>query len=149
MLTRRPTRSSRPAATLVEMAMVLVIFTMLLFGVVEYCRLIFTRQVLENAAREGARYAVVNTYDATVVKDTQALVQGYMGGLDKTMKGYQCLVYMADTSGKNIGSPVDAPFGTYVAVEVSLTYYPITPGLLKLANNLTLTSKCCMGSEAN
>src|SRR4051794_26357670 len=146
---RRPGGWHRSGGALVEMAAVLIIFVMMLFGIMEYCRLIYVRQILENAAREGARYAVVNTYNSTLVADTQAQVKKYMGGLDTSLKGYQCSVYMADSNGNNIGSPIDAPFGTWVCVQVQLTYVPITPGLLRMANSMTLSSKCSMGSEAN
>lgn len=145
-----PTASARrrKGTALVEMAFVLIIFVMFLFGIMEYCRLIFARQVLENAAREGARYGVVNTYNSTVVADTQNRVKTCMGNMS-TWPDYKCLVYMADSNGNNIGDVKDAPFGAYVCVEVSLTYTPVTPGLLFMADKMTLSSKCSMGSEAN
>lgn len=45
---------------LVEFAMVAPLFFMLLFGIVEVGRFIFYYEVLNNATREGARYAIVN-----------------------------------------------------------------------------------------
>jgi Flp pilus assembly protein TadG len=53
----------RPAATLVETAMVISIFLMVLFGIFEYGRFVMTRGLMENAAREGARWAVAHTYN--------------------------------------------------------------------------------------
>ncbi len=140
---------ARRGTTTVEVAVVVVIFLMFLFGILEYCRLIYVRQVVENAAREGARYAIVNTYVSSVVTDTQAVVKGKMGGLDKTLQNYSCQLYAADASGNNIGSPQNVPFGQYVCCDVSLTYSPIVPSLLFMNKTLTIRSKCCMGSEAN
>src|SRR4051794_31370443 len=111
MLIRNRPRARRSAAAMVEMAAVVSVFLLMLFGVMEYCRLLFVRQVMENAAREGARYAVVNTYDGAVVANTQAKVLTVMGGLNTTMKNYKCQVYMADSSGTSIGSVANAPFG--------------------------------------
>src|SRR3954466_9859439 len=94
----------RRGAAIVEMAAVAVVFLMLLFGIIEYCRFIFFRQVFFNAAREGGRYAAVNITDSTIVSDTQARVKSYMNNLDKQLASYSCNVYKADATGNNIGT---------------------------------------------
>jgi len=146
---RTRSRLMRAGATAVETAAVLTVFLLFLFGILEYCRLIYCQQVITNAAREGARYAIVNSFNSTIVSDTQGVVQGYMGGLDKSLPNYNCQVYAADASGNNIGSPQNVAFGSYICCDVSVTYSPILPSFLYLSNNLTLRSKCCMGCEAN
>ena len=138
----------RNGATTVELVAVITIFTMMMFGILEYCLIVYTTNVVENAAREGSRFAVVNTSDTTLITDTQNYVQSLMGGLDKKMSAYSCNVYLADANGNNIGAPTDAQFGQYVCVDVSLNYVPITPGLIFL-NQFTIRSKCGMISEAN
>ena len=138
----------RSGATAVEFAAVATVFIMLLFGIMEYCLIIYTQNVVENAAREGARYAIVNVTDTTVVTDTQTYVLTVMGGLDTKMQNYKCNVYLADANGNNIGAAGTAQFGQYVCVDVSVDYVPITPGLLKLST-ITVRSKSSMGSEAN
>ena len=45
---------------LAEFALIAPIFFMLLFGIIEAGRFIFYYEVLNNATREGARYAIVN-----------------------------------------------------------------------------------------
>ena len=91
--TTRPRQgAARTGAATVEMAFVVSIFLLLLFGIFEYCRFVFVRQVVVNAAREGARYAVVNTTDTTVLPDTQAYVLTRMSGSDKQAKTYTCQV---------------------------------------------------------
>jgi Flp pilus assembly protein TadG len=140
---------ARTGGAAVETAAVVSVFLLLLFGILEYCRMIYVQQVVQNAAREGARYAIVNSYDPNLVVNTQAKVQSYMGGLDKSLQSYTCSVYAADVNGNNIGSPNNAPFGQYICADVSLVYSPITPSFLYLNKTLTIRSKCCMGSEAN
>lgn len=54
-----PSRRSRGQA-LVEFAFVVPIFLLLLFGIIEFGRYVYTVQILNNAAREGARYAIVH-----------------------------------------------------------------------------------------
>jgi hypothetical protein len=56
--TRRRHRSRGQA--LVEFAFVAPLFFLLLFGIIEAGRFIFYYEVLNNATREGARYAIVN-----------------------------------------------------------------------------------------
>jgi len=56
--TRRARRSRGQA--LVEFAMVAPLFFLLLFGIIEGARFILYYQTLNNATREGARYAIVH-----------------------------------------------------------------------------------------
>lgn len=148
MILANPSKTERTAATTVELAAVIVVFTMILFGILEYGLIVYTQNVVENAAREGARYGVVNVTDTTMVTDTQAVVKNFMCGLDTKMTGYNCDVYLADANGNNIGTATSATFGQYVCVDVQVTYKPMTPGLLFL-KNFTIRSKSSMGSEAN
>jgi len=46
-------------ATLVEFALVGLLFFTLLFGIIEFGLLLFNQQVITNAGREGARYGIV------------------------------------------------------------------------------------------
>jgi len=148
MIARKIT-SQRRGVHAVEFAFVALIFFMFLFGVLEYGRLVFTRQVIFNAAREGARYAVVNLTDSTIVSDTQAYVKTRMAGEDANLKNYSCQVYMADNNGQNIGAAGNAAFGQYVAVQVDADYQPMLPSLLFMGKTLKLSSKALMYSEAN
>jgi Flp pilus assembly protein TadG len=46
-------------STLVETAIVLAVTLTLLFGIIDFSRLLFSYETLANAAREGARWAIV------------------------------------------------------------------------------------------
>jgi Flp pilus assembly protein TadG len=56
---RRARRSSR-GQTLVEFALVAPMFFLVLFSIVEGARFIFYYEMLNNATRDGARYAIVH-----------------------------------------------------------------------------------------
>jgi len=58
-VTRRARRTSQ-AQALVEFALVAPIFFLLLFALIDFGRYVYYVQVLNNAAREGARYAIVH-----------------------------------------------------------------------------------------
>lgn len=149
MTLRAAARPARSGAVLVEMAFVVVIFLMLLFGVLEYCRFLFVRQVVTNAAREGARYAVVHTNESTVASATMARVKTMMSGMDTNLKNYSCKVYKADSTGTNSGLPQDAQFGQYIAVEVTCDFEPVLPSFLYMNKTIKIQSKSLMYSEAN
>jgi hypothetical protein len=77
---------------------------LLLFGVLEYCRFLFMRELIANAAREGARFAVVRTVGPTVEADTRAHVLKFMGGFEGKVKNFTIQVYHGDSKGEKVYS---------------------------------------------
>lgn len=53
-------RSGGSGQGLAEFAFIIPMFLMMMFGIVDFGRVIWARNSLENAAREGARYAIVH-----------------------------------------------------------------------------------------
>jgi Flp pilus assembly protein TadG len=161
-MTNHSTRLSRrrSAAHLVEFAFVLPVFLMVLMGIFEYGRFLFTIQLMNNAAREGARYAVVNV---TTVSTTDILtyVDQYMAGqgaaqlVGYTLSGSNpsIKVYKADPSTGLDSNPSvswqNAGWGDAIGVTVKGTYQPFTPGLLYLTGSVTLQASCAITCEAN
>src|SRR5579864_3581578 len=73
-------RQRRRGAAAVETAMVLLPMLMLLFGIFEYGRFLLDRNLLNNAAREGCRYALANNNtDPAVATTVQTIVNTVMG----------------------------------------------------------------------
>lgn len=60
MTMRRSPQDRRRGQALVEFALVVPFFFLLLFGIIEAGRFIFYYESLSHATREGARYAIVN-----------------------------------------------------------------------------------------
>jgi len=152
--TRRGAR--RLAASTVEFAFVAPIFFLILFGIYEYARYLFTVQMVNNAAREGARYAVVNSISTVTTPAIQNYVDQYMAGQGAAqLVGYSpstsIAVYKADpVTGQNTGqSWTNASWGDPIGVSVTGTYQPMMPGLLHLTGSLTVTGRCVMSCEAN
>lgn len=102
MSTHPRTRKRRPAAAVVEMAAVVSVFLLFLFGILEYCRFIFINQLTANASREGARYAVVNTQLKTLDADVEARVKQLMGGMDGKVRNFTVQIYHGDDKGNKI-----------------------------------------------
>jgi Flp pilus assembly protein TadG len=143
----------RQAATIVESAFVMSLCLLFLFGILEHGRYVMTLQLLDHAAREGCRYAVVHTYDANTaqVQDTTDAALGGMGGeLQGYSKTSNITVYKADpTTGANIGTWTDAGFGDSIGVQITGTYKPIMPAFLQMSNSMTVSAVCIMRSEGN
>jgi hypothetical protein len=106
----RSTRKRR-GITVVETALVLGVFLLLLFGLFEYCRFLFVLHLTNNAARDGARYAAVRvSCPADQVAPTQAAIVQYtqdrMGGAQKQIEGFAVAVYPCDPTGLAQTPPV-------------------------------------------
>jgi Flp pilus assembly protein TadG len=132
---------------MVEAALVLPICFAILLGLVEFGRLVMVRQLLDNAAREGARLAVVST-NSLATQDIQNCVTSRLAG--QTLQGISIQVYKANpTTGANIGAWTDAGLGECIAVQVTGNFTPIVPGITLLPNPLPMATKAVMYSEAN
>jgi len=114
---RNITRSCAPqhGQALAEFAIILVVLMLLLLGIVDLSRAVYIRSVVANAAREGARYAVVQPRDAAqdaIASATTSVV------VDKSVAG-SVAVSPADVS-------VTWPDTDHVRVTVVCTYHPAT-----------------------
>lgn len=147
-------KTRRSGATLVESAFVISIVVLFLFGIFEYGRFVMTKQILENAAREGARWAVAHT-DTGSVAAIQDQVHQKLSLGSKQLVGYNkttsITVFAADSSGNPISGKNwnDTAFGENIAVQISGTYQPSLPNLVFWKSSFTLTVKAVMASEAN
>ena len=71
-------------AALLEFALSAAVLFMLLFGCISVCLALYTRNLVTDAAREGARWAIVRGASCTVLADcsaTSAEIQTYVRSL--------------------------------------------------------------------
>lgn len=148
-----PGRAGRPAATVVEAALVISILMLFLFGIFEYCRFVFLIQICDNAAREGARFAVARTGDGVTTATTiQDYVTERMVGRQNDLAGYAVTVQNVNPdTGVAVPSTNwnDAPFGGAILVRVSGSYSPMMPTFLKTQTSIPIRATSMMSSEAN
>lgn len=71
----RSCRRNRQGAAVVEFAIVAPVFFLLVFGMIEYGRMVMVQQIITNASREGARRAVL---DGVMDGDVTAAVNNYL-----------------------------------------------------------------------
>jgi Flp pilus assembly protein TadG len=79
MSNRKNGRNRRLGAAAVETALVMIPLCIFIFGVFEYGRLLLDWNLLNNAAREGCRYALVNNTATTIDTDVQNVVSTFVG----------------------------------------------------------------------
>jgi Flp pilus assembly protein TadG len=131
----------------VEMALVLNVCLIFLLALFDFSRVIMIRQVVTNAAREGCRYAVVNTSTATT-SQVQTCVTNYLCG--QQIANLVINVYQADpTTGNNLGAWTDAGLSNSIGVQVTGTINTVTPTFSMLPSSLPVQATCIMASEGN
>ena len=131
---------------MVEGAIVLTITLSLIFTIAEYGRLVMCRQLMNNAAREGARYALVSTGSKTTA-DVLAAVDQHLG--DPNLDNLSVQVFKVDAAGANTGAWTDAAFGEGICVQIDGDFRPVIPVISRLPDPLHLTVRSVLRSEAN
>jgi Flp pilus assembly protein TadG len=129
----RAHRSRRRGATTVELAFVIGVLLILIFGIIEFCRLCYMLHIANNAARDAARYAVVHADGGTLPGDPQSISQTNlqdlvkfgqftygspattvtvgpgMAGMHTSIAGYDAVIFSVDPAGLNETPPVVRP----------------------------------------
>jgi Flp pilus assembly protein TadG len=138
----------------VEFALVIPLFLLLIFGIVDAGRLIYAYNTVSNSARNGARVAIVNqstsgsetcdTMNPTVYAVGCAISSGI--GLGITTSDVSVEYRDATDTGACVSpmtTPPVIPMGCVVVVEVTGHFQALTPiiGQLIGAVDLTSTSK--------
>lgn len=146
MATRTLRDHRRGGAVAVETALVLLPMFVLLFGIFEYSRLMMDWNLLNNAAREGCRYALANNTSTTIAADVQSVVTARMAGEDTHFSGFTVTV---TGTHQGTSTPVNnlAP-GDLVTVTVTGNYQfmKIIP-LVSMPSTVSITSAVTMVCE--
>ncbi len=144
----------RRGAAAVETAVILCIFLLFVFGIIEYARFVMIYQAMQNAAREGARYAIAVVNPDTVSNaNIQAEVQRRLKGMDRNVNNFTVTVYAIvmrnGIQGTQLANRYDASSNDGVVVEVSYTYKPALPSFLQLRSSIPIKARCVMYAEGN
>lgn len=129
-------KQNRRGAAAVEFAVVAPVFLLLVFGIIEFGRMVMVQQVITNAAREGARQGIIPGSSSSQVNKT---VSTYLTG---TSIGGATTSVSPD--------PAAATYGQAITVTVSVPFTSVSwlPAPFFLGNS-TLKSSCTMRSEQN
>ena len=117
--TRRRVEFQR-GGTLVETALVMTLMTSFVFSIFEYSRLLMDWNLLNNAAREGCRYALANNTDPAVTTSVQSIVTRYMAGQTTAFTNFT--ITLSGTHNGVATAVNDLAAGDMIQVAVSGTY---------------------------
>jgi len=130
-------RRYRRAAAAVEFAVVAPVFLLLVFGMIEYGRMVMVYQVITNASREGARAAVL---DGATTNSVTTAVNDYL--TTGAVSGATVTVSPDPPSGAQNGDPVT------VTVSIPFSQVSWLPSPMYLGSR-TLSSATVMRRESS
>ncbi|BAS10180.1 conserved hypothetical protein [Arthrobacter sp. Hiyo4] len=129
---------SEKGAVAVEFALVIPIFLMLVFGIIEFGRAFNIQVSLSEAARETARYTAIHANDADFSFD-EARAVGISAAPSVDLEPSNIGIAYSD------GSTCDAGDSVVVTLQVVTPYMTALPGLIPgLPANLDISSKGVM-----
>lgn len=130
-------RDGREGLALVELALVLMILVLLTFGVMEYGWMFFQIQQVTNAARAGAREAILPD---TTNADVQAVVNNAMADAGLADSGYDVTISATDVSALGRGEPVTVTVEVPYA-NIDLLGMSIFPAPGELRGSVTMAKE--------
>lgn len=140
-------RERRKGQALVEFALVIPLFLLLLVGLFDLGRAVFAYNTLTNAAREGARIAIVNQYKPSIIqraKDQTAIVE--LNDPSVSIDFYQV---NADGTADTSTQCALVAVGCLAVVNFEATYRPITPFISNIifGNGVTFEARSVLSVE--
>jgi Flp pilus assembly protein TadG len=119
-----------------EFAIATVVLTSLVFGIVDFGRALYTYHLVANAARIGARYAIVHSScTSPCTPATSAQIQTYVQGLSPDLNGVSVSTVWS-ASGNCTTSPYTGP-GCLATVTATYSYTFFIPRV----PSLTMSSR--------
>ena len=133
-------RGRRRGATIVEFALVFIVFLVVVFALMEFGRLMWTYSTLAHVTRQVGRFSVVRgSVNPATTSEIQAVVDRHSNstGLDSS----QVVVSM---SWNDVVSPASIERGDFVEVQLTYPFQFVTGSLIVPNNTLQLGSTCRM-----
>jgi Flp pilus assembly protein TadG len=144
---------SKTGQGMVEFALTLPVLMLLMLGIIQFGRLLFTYSAVTTAAREAARYgspaggleSTINSYqDCDGIRAAAERIGG-LAGVENSAAGV-AIAYDSGPGGPAIsgGCPVgsigpELRLGDHIIVTVTTTYQPIVP-LVNLPDDISIRS---------
>jgi Flp pilus assembly protein TadG len=138
---RAPGLRSRRGAVMAEFAIVLPVFILAIIGIIEFGRAVMVQQILVNAAREGARRAIIT--GATNDEVTE-LVDNYLTNASLGAPGREIGILDSDDSALDLE---DANSHDLIKVVVTVPYDEVGVGIGSWFSGSTMGAVCQMRKE--
>ena len=140
----RSFRKQRGAAA-VEFAVVAPVFVLLIFGMIEYGRMVMVQQMLTNASREGARRAVL---EGATESDVRTVVTNYLDPANISVSTSDITIQIGDPPASAALS--NAEFGDPIHVTVGVNFGDVSwlPSPMYLRSGTRMTATSVMRKES-
>lgn len=132
---------SQRGQSLVEFALILPIFVLVLAGLFDLGRAVFAYNTISNASRESVRVAIVN--QTTTDVQNEAMKQGVALGLSPT----DVTITYADPDGSGTLCPAPYGLGCVATVTVNYSYTAATPVIGQIIGTFLMTATTEMAVE--
>jgi len=132
----RSCRRKRCGAAVVEFALVAPVFFLLVFGMIEFGRMVMVQQIITNASREGARIAVL---DGTTAAEVHSTVSNYLQ--NSSIRGATIIIDPPEPGTAGYGAPVS------VTVQVPFAQVSWLPAPFFIGANTNLSATTVMRRE--
>jgi len=126
----------RRGQSLVEFAVILPIFVLILVGVFDLGRAVYATSTLNNAAREAGRLAIVDQTPAHI--KAEAIKQAVALGLND---GDVTITYRDPSTPNDVTSCPVLNIGCVVDVRIDYTFNPATPMIEQLVGHIKLNGE--------
>ncbi len=117
---------------LAEFALVIPIVLLMFMGIFDFGRMIFAYNDISNAAREGARTAIVNQNPAAIAAEARAATTG-LAPSDVTVTFTSC--------------PAPVKIGCLITIKIDYVWRPLTPIIGNVVGPITLSATTAMPVE--
>lgn len=122
-----------------ELALILPVLLLILFGIIEFGMIMYSREVVTNAVREGARAGIVQGPPKRTEADIIAIATTYLTGTG---------VRPADVTFTVTGEMLTSPANLTVTATYSYRFLiPYVPTIMGIPSTLPLTARTVMRHE--
>ena len=128
-MNEKKTKRRNNGSAIVEFALVLPFFILLVVGIVEFSRVLMVQQVITNAAREGARAGSIYINDTDATTKATTISEGYLASSGVNAE----LATVTPTITTTGGLPALQVLINYNYNSILTGFIPGTPGTLTLS----------------
>lgn len=133
---------SEEGASAVEFALILPVLALLLFGTIEFGLLLYNKQVLTNAGREGCRAGIVARDTRLTAAEIDGIVQNYCSSKLITFNAVKT------PPATTVTFPASQVFGQDLDVRVTYNYdFLVIPNSIAGLSPFTLSARTVMRYE--
>ena len=138
-MTKGMRKLNEGGAVAAEFALLLPVFLLILFGIIEFGMMMYGREIVTNAAREGARAGIVQGPPKRTSGEITTIANNYLQGTG---------INQADVTFTPTGAGLATPNTLTVTAQYNYNFLiPYIPAVTGISNPLIITTQVVMRHE--